>query len=330
MQTHDNLIMPFTVDTLNIRGRVVRLGSVTDTILRRHAYPEEVAKVVAEAMALAALLGSSLKSEGRFQIQTKSEGPIESLVVDYAANGAMRAYARYNEDALNALLSASDKTINTYDLLGSGILAMTIDPGGYMKQYQGIVTLDEQGFQGAANRYFEQSEQIPTGIRLAVAQHFENGTQQYRAGGIMAQHLPSSGGKQPVNPDISEENPASPDKSEQNANDWQEARLLLETVEDHELIDPRLPAENLLFRLYHEQGVKKYSSLGLFEQCQCSHERVLDMISRFPEAEREDMYDEQQHIGVTCQFCSRHYDFAKNDINASVLMKKSSPKTFCE
>lgn len=304
-----NFVLPFTVDNLNIRGRLVRLDSVIDTILRRHSYPSPVSRAVGEALVIAALLGSSLKTDnGHFQVQTKSKGPIESLVADFAAHGAMRAYARFDEKMLNDLDHM--KVIPTAELLGEGILAMTIDPGNDMKQYQGIVDLDKKGFEGAANRYFEQSEQIPTSIRIAVAEHYENGICRYRAGGIMAQHIPSMGGHS-----LNEQ--SSPDQADA-ANDWEEGRLLLETVEDHELTDPQISAETLLYRLYHEQGVRIYPELMLAEQCQCSRERILDMISSFPEAERNDMFDKEGHIGVTCQFCSRHYDLTKPEIEASI------------
>src|SRR5262249_54343042 len=147
----DDRILPFQVEGLDVRGRVVRLGTSIDTVLARHDYPAPVSKVLGEAVALTVLLGSSLKLEGRFQLQTRSDGPIDMLVVDFEAPDQVRAYARFDKERLEAANGAP-----TGELLGKGHLAMTIDPGAEMSRYQGVVPLDGAGLEDAAHEYFKQ------------------------------------------------------------------------------------------------------------------------------------------------------------------------------
>ena len=162
-RARDDTVLPFSVEQLDVRGRIVRLGASVDRILSQHGYPAPVARVVGEALALTVLLGSSLKIEGRFQLQTRSDGAIDMLVVDFDAPDRLRAFARFDAARLAG-------TAKGADLLGSGHLAFTVDQGGEAARYQGIVALEGQGLEAAAHQYFRQSEQIPTQIRLAVAQ----------------------------------------------------------------------------------------------------------------------------------------------------------------
>ncbi len=187
----DDRVLPFTVEALDVRGRVVRLGPALDAILHRHGYPEPVARVVGEAAALTALLGTALKFEGRFQLQTKTDGVIEMLVVDFDAPDRMRAVARFDAGRLGDAV-ASGRT-STAELLGKGYLGMTIDQGTQASRYQGLVQLDgTEGLEAAGHRYFRQSEQIPTRLRLATARVVGSAGESWRAGGIMAQFLPVS------------------------------------------------------------------------------------------------------------------------------------------
>jgi molecular chaperone Hsp33 len=176
----DDVVLPFAVEALDTRGRVVRLGPSIDTILSRHGYPDAVARVLGEAAALTVLLGSSLKFEGRFQLQTKSDGPIDLIVVDFDVPDRLRATARFDAGRIAPLGPAARKTA---ELLGHGTLAMTIDQGSERSRYQGVVALEGQGFEEAAHQYFRQSEQIPTRVRLAVAEQYEAGRRAWRAGG---------------------------------------------------------------------------------------------------------------------------------------------------
>lgn len=316
----DDIVLPFAVEALDVRGRVVRLGDAVDTLVARHGYPDAVARVVGEAAALTALLGSALKFDGRFQLQTKTDGPIEMIVVDYDAPDRLRAYARFDADRVAA--AGAGETLRAADvgaLIGHGTLAMTIDQGPELRRYQGVVPLEGQGLEEAAHQYFRQSEQIPTRIRLAVAEEITGGDgRAYRAGGLMVQFLPTSPERQrqaELPPgDIPEGHPARHAAQPSEDDAWVEAKSLVDTVADHELIDPAVSSERLLFRLFHERGVRVYEAQGIREACRCSRERVVDVLTRFPPEERRDMVADDGAIQVTCEFCSRVYGFDPSEI----------------
>ena len=160
----DDTVLPFEVAPLDLRGRVVRLGPALDEILGRHAYPTAISKLLGEAIVLTVLLGTSLKFDGRFILQTKTDGPVRMLVVDYRSPGRVRACAQFDP----AVLGAPAKTAG--ELLGRGHLAMTIDQGQDMNRYQGVVALAGGSLDAAAPAYVVRSEQIPTKVRLAVAE----------------------------------------------------------------------------------------------------------------------------------------------------------------
>jgi len=315
----DDVVLPFAVEPLDVRGRVVRLGASIDTILTRHAYPDAVARVLGEAAALTVLLGSSLKFEGRFQLQTKSDGPIEMIVVDYDAPDRLRGTARFDREKVEAL---GHGAVKTSDLLGSGLLAMTIDPGSDRSRYQGVVALEGQGFEEAAHQYFRQSEQIPTRVRLAVAEQFEGGRRAYRAGGLLIQFLPTSPDRMRQGDlapgDIPEGHPSNDLMPPAEDDAWVEAKLLVETTEDHELIDPAVSSERLLYRLFHERGVRVFEAQAIHEECRCSTKRIMNMMRRFSPEDRRDMVGDNGRIGITCEFCSRVYDLDPADVEAEL------------
>ena len=302
-QGHDDRVLPFSVEPLDVRGRVVRLGPAVDHILSQHKYPPPVARLVGEAAALTVLLGSALKMEGRFQLQTKSDGFIDMLVVDFDAPDSIRAFARYDEAKLADAPASGD-------LLGKGHLAFTIDQGNEMSRYQGIVALEGQGLEAAAHEYFLRSEQIPTLVRLAVAENVTGEGATWRAGGLMVQFLPASSDRQRQADLPPGDAPADYVVEEPEVDDaWVEARTLAETIEDHELVDPTLSSERLLFRLFHERGVKVFPPQPVHDACRCSRERIEAMLRRFTPQERTDMIGDNGQIGVTCEFCSVHREF---------------------
>ncbi len=299
-RVQDDVVIPFAVEPLAVRGRVVRLGDSLSAILARHDYPDAVARIVGEAVALTVLLGSSLKFDGRLQLQAKTDGPIDMIVVDFDTPNSIRAYARFDKDAIAALGSGP---IATPLLIGKGILGLTIDQGSDMNRYQGIVALDNTGFEEAAQEYFKQSEQLPTCVRLAVAEFFTEGRRCYRAGGLLLQYLPSSSEQTRL---------AAPDDEDNEL--WDEARALTNTTTDIELVDPDLASEDLLYRLFHERGVRAFAPEPLHEACTCSEDRVLSMLKSFSAAERAGLPNEDGSIDVTCEFCSRQYRFTAEDL----------------
>ncbi|QRE77492.1 Hsp33 family molecular chaperone [Methylobacterium aquaticum] len=317
----DDAILPFAVEPLDVRGRIVRLGPSVDTILRRHGYPGTVARLLGEAAALTVLLGSSLKFQGRFQLQTKSDGPVDMVVVDFEAPDRVRATARFDAGRV----AEAGPRAGTADLLGRGHLAMTIDQGSVQSRYQGVVALEGQGFEEAAHQYFRQSEQIPTRVRLAVAEQIEGGGEahgnSWRAGGLLMQFLPHSPDRArlaDLPPGDLPEGHALLDESRQEDDAWVEAKSLVATIEDHELVDPTVSSERLLYRLFHERGVRVFEAQGVHEACRCSRERVMGMVRNFSPEERRDIVGEDGRIGITCEFCSRHYDLDPAEVEAEI------------
>jgi molecular chaperone Hsp33 len=316
--TADDTVMPFEVATLDLRGRVVRLGPVVDQILERHAYPQPVAKLLGEAVVLAVMLGSALKIDGRFILQTQTDGPVGLLVVDFTTPGKVRACARYGKDGVAATI-ASGKT-DAGALLGKGHLAMTIDQGTDTSRYQGLVALDGGTLEDAAHEYFLRSEQIPTRVRLAVAEELvasEGGARHHwRAGGIMLQFLPTSPERARIadlHPGDAPEGVDLPEIPEDDA--WVQGRALLATVEDVELIDPDVSSERLVYRLFHEPGVRVFRCSEVRAECSCSRDSVEAMLKSFSQDDRDHMVEDGK-ISVTCEFCSANYVFAPGEVEA--------------
>src|SRR4051794_25552832 len=253
----DDAVLPFEVDALDLRGRLARLGPALDEVLTKHDYPAPVGKLLGEAIVLTTLLGSSLKFEGRFILQTQTDGPVSFLIVDFQAPDRLRAYARFDAKRLK---DGQDSAA----LLGRGHLAMTIDQGADMSRYQGLVALDGGDFEDAAHEYFLRSEQIPTRVRLAVGEELRGPggpRHRWRAGGLLLQFLPKSTDRArqaDLDPGDAPEGVAQHSVEEDDA--WVEGQSLMQTVEDVELIDPELSGERLLFRLFHQRGVRVFAN----------------------------------------------------------------------
>jgi len=310
----DDVVLPFVVEPLESRGRIVRLGPSVDRILAQHGYPAPVARLVGEAAALTILLGSALKFEGRFQVQTRTEGVVDMIVIDFDAPDRVRGFARFNAEGLAEAIATHEAA--PAQLLGRGHLALTIDQGGDFSRYQGVVPLDGQGLEQAAHQYFLQSEQIPTVVRLAVAESVTGDGVSWRAGGLMLQFLPQSVDRMrqaDLHPGDAPEGANIQQGVEDDA--WVEAKSLVATIEDHELVDPTLSSERLLYRLFHERGVKVFEGQSLQHACSCSTRRIEDMLRGFTVQERKDMVGDNGRIGVTCEFCSTHRDFDPKDFD---------------
>ncbi len=316
-ESGDDVAVPFTLEKLDARGRVVRLGEALDAILTRHNYPAPVARLLGEAVVLAALIGSSLKFEGRFILQTQTDGPVNLIVVDLDAPDGLRGYARFDADAVSRAIASGETRPG--QLLGRGHLAMTVDQGVHMERYQGIVALEGGSLEDVAHTYFQQSEQIPTLVRLAVAQITRKGDRRpaWRAGGVLVQYIPPHG--QAAMPDLPGDgdfsNPATADREFVEDDKWTVAKAHLNTLADDELADPDLSAERVLFRLYHETGVRVFAPLGLEERCTCSAERIEAMLrDNFSAEERAEMVVGGE-IEVICEFCSADYHFKPHEFD---------------
>jgi molecular chaperone Hsp33 len=290
---HLDQALGFTIPARNARGRIVRLGPVLDHILSAHDYPAPIARILSEALVLAALLGSLLKEEeGQLTIQAQTESGIVSLLVcDYKA-GELRGYVRFDPDRLGDLPSHRD----LFALFGKGYLAITFDRPVADERYQGIVPLEGHSLAEAAQNYFIQSEQLPSVVRLAV-----NDT-GHVAGGMLVQHLPEGEeGRDRLHTrlDIPE---------------WEHVRILAETIKGNELTDPQLPLEGALWRLFHEEEVRVLSAVPLAKGCRCNFDYIKGVIARFGAADRAAMVDEDGFISVDCEFCSRVFPISLRDI----------------
>jgi molecular chaperone Hsp33 len=306
----DDAALPFEVAALDLRGRLTRLGPALDEILTKHDYPPEVGKLLGEAIVLTTLLGSSLKFDGRFILQTQTDGPVSFLIVDFQAPDRLRAYARFDAKRLK---DGQDSGA----LLGYGHLAMTIDQGPDMSRYQGLVALEGGSLEDAAHEYFLRSEQIPTRVRLAVGEEWRGGGEgpkhRWRAGGLLLQFLPKAperARQADLHPGDAPEGVVAHTVTEDDA--WVEGQSLISTVEDVELIDPDLSGERLLYRLFHERGVRVFAPLPLRAQCSCSREAVSSMLASFAAKDRADMVKDGKVV-VTCEFCSSVYEFTPQE-----------------
>jgi len=287
----DDLVQPFQIESANLRGRLVRLGPALDTILHRHDYPAEVASLLGEALTLCATLASALKFDGIFTLQTKGDGPVSLVVADYRSAGDLRGYAMFDKVKLAAAPTTGAPVPR---LLGAGHLAFTVDQGDDTERYQGIVALEGATLAECAHAYFRQSEQLEAGIRLGVAEVADyTGAKHWRAGGLMLQRLPPNAG----------------DDVEEQDDSWRRALVLLGSAKDNELTSPTLPARDLLFRLFHEDGVRVFDAAPLRERCRCSQARIASVLGSFKAEELADMAIDGR-ITVTCEFCNRVYGFA--------------------
>lgn len=307
-ERRDDIVLPFRTEKSRALGRLVRLGQSVDTILSGHDYPDAISEVLGQALALTSMLSAAMKPGGKLSLQTKTDGPLRVLISDIELPGRMRGYASFDRERVAELAKAGK--VQQGALLGAGALALTFDPGDGRDSHQGVVPLDGQSLTAAANTYFRQSEQLPTFIRLAVARHRLPGAQDgwhWRAGGLILQHLEAD-----PNDDSAA---ASTDEADDDTRDgWQRARILAATVEDHELLDPTLEPERLLLRLFHEEGARTFPRQAVNAHCRCSRERVQMFLTRFGREELADMREPDGNLSVTCEFCSKRYVFALDEI----------------
>ncbi len=280
----------FTIASRHARGRIVRLGPTLDTILSAHAYPPPIEALLAEALTLAALIGSTLKDAGgqlTLQAQTDT-GVVKLLVCDYKG-GELRGYVQYDADRL----AAGPEDPSLFALFGTGYLAITFDQAATRERYQGIVPLDGDTLADAAQSYFVQSEQIPTLVKLGIKRQ-PNG--RYIAGGLFLQHLPEGeNGRERLH--VRLDHP-----------EWEHVAILGGTMGADELADPALPLETLVWRLFNEEDeVRLLADVAMSRGCRCSPDYIAQVLGQFPPEEQRDMADENGMIVVDCQFCASKF-----------------------
>lgn len=304
----DNVIQPFQLESSNLRGRAVRVGSVINEVLEPHGYPNPIAHLVAETMTVTLLLSSMLKYEGIFTLQAKGDGPISTLVADVTTGGEVRGCATFDKERLqhsreqlSALKAEESAQNHLAQYLGKGYLAFTVDQGTNADRYQGIVELKGSSIVDCVQHYFNQSEQIGTGIKMAVGKRGDI----WRAGAIMLQHLPE------------EDQNAAAGVDNMREDDWRRAMILLDTCTEDELLDPDLHSNELLTRLFHEEGVRVFDPIAVTKGCRCNTDKVLNILSKMAADDIDHMADDGK-IEMHCEFCSHDFVFDLKDIRATV------------
>ncbi len=292
----DSHVLTFDLERANLRGRIIRLGGTLDQIIGAHDYPPAIGKLVAETVTLSVLLSSMLKYEGIFILQAQGDAAVTRLVSDVTSSGEVRATAGYDAEKLEKLLAETpDPDIRS--LLGKGYIAFTVDQGEYMERYQGIVELKGHSLRDSIHHYFSQSEQIGTAIRMTVE---KNEAGNWKAGAIMLQHVPDhSNIPQDVKPV---------------AENWNRAQILLETCKDEELLDPKLHDETLLYRLFHEEGVRVYRPSSVSKGCRCTNEKLQSILALLSKEDREHATKDGK-ITMTCEFCNKDFCFNPDTIS---------------
>jgi molecular chaperone Hsp33 len=286
-ETGFDQLLGFTIPLRHARGRVVRLGPVLDVVLSAHDYPLPIKHLLAEALVLTALIGSLLKDDGsQLTIQAQTQGGIVELLACDFREGALRGYVRHDSQRLGML--GANPSLNA--LFGEAYLAITFDDADSGQRYQGIVPIEGDSLSKACEAYFAQSEQVPTLMRTAVKWDGRHCI----AAGLLAQNL-AEGEQGRERLHVRLDHP-----------EWEHVAVLAGSIRHEELVDPELSLETMIWRLFHEEQEVRVDPLARISRgCRCSYEHYRDVLSRFPDSEREDMRDDDGLISVDCAFCSK-------------------------
>lgn len=302
----DDHALPFQLDALGVRGRLVRLGPTLDAVIERHGYPLAVARPLAEAMVLCAALATSLKYDGIFTLQISGDGPIRLLVTDLTTDGALRGYAQFDSWKLAVALGAGNSEAPegyVPKLFGRGRLAFTVDQGQHTERYQGVVPLEGPTLADCAHTYFRQSEQLPTGIKIAARRVVQDGTAHWRAAALMVQQMPEfDAGRLDID-------------AEQREDDWRKAVVLMASATEAEMLDAKLPATHLLYRLFHQEQPRVFGRRVFSARCRCSRGRIDRVLRSIRREELDDLRDKNNRVAVKCEFCSTEYIYDDSDLD---------------
>ena len=285
-------VTPFFLPKQPVRGRLIRLGPLANTLLTRHDHAPPVRILLGQALALVAGLATALKFSGSFSLQAKGDGLVPMLLADCTDTGALRGYARLAESAV-----LSDEPLTARALMGDGYLAFTVDQGPDTERHQGIVSLEGDSLADMALHYFSTSEQIPYFIHLSCGET-SNG---WRAAALILERIAGAGG---IDPELSEA-----DQEEA----WRTAKILAATITDDELLDDGLTPERILYRLFHGEGVAVDRPRPLAYGCRCSRARLADVLSGFSNNDLDHMTIDGDII-MTCEFCNFDFRFARTSV----------------
>lgn len=286
----DSHVLTFDLERASVRGRIVRVGKVLDNVLRPHNYPDIIERMVAETVTLALLLSSMLKYEGIFILQAQGDGAVRRLVADVTSGMEVRATAGFDEEKLQALLRENpDPTIR--ELFGIGYMAFTVDQGEYMERYQGLVELAGNSLEDSIHHYFAQSEQIGTSIKMAAR---KNESGEWRSGAVMLQHVPDHSNI--------------PQDAKPVSDGWNRTQILLQTCTEDELLDEKLHDNTLLYRLFHEEGVRVFDPVPVKKGCRCTQEKLQGVLNMLTKDDLDHAAQDGKII-MTCEFCNKDFCF---------------------
>ncbi len=305
-------VTPFFLPGRPVRGRLVRLGPLADALLSRHDNPHQVTRLAGEALALVAGLASALKFRGSFSLQAKGDGPVSMMLADCTDSGALRFHARVDAERMASLLDA-DAAPSARALLGSGYLAFTVDQGGDMERHQGIVAIEGETLSAMAGHYFETSEQHDCWIRLAC-RRTPNG---WRAGALVLERIAAEGGMElgrELDNTVLDEAAIGRDSTDAEA--WLNAVTLSGTLGEDELLDDALAPEQLLYRLFHEEGVAADRPRALAYGCRCSRAKLSGILEGFPSEDLDHMQVEGD-IVMNCEFCNLEFRFPRETVRGN-------------
>jgi molecular chaperone Hsp33 len=210
-----------------------------------------------------------------------------------------------NSEKLTALL-AKDPSPSAEALLGTGFLAFTVDQGGEQNRHQGIVAIEGGSLAEMALHYFDTSEQLRCQVHLACDQ-----TQcGWRAGALILEKVAGAGGIDPALSDAGQQE------------SWRTATTLAATVTERELLDDDLPADRLLYRLFHTEGVGADRARALSFGCRCSRARLASILEGFPPEDLDHMAIDDD-IVMTCEFCNFDFRFPRREVHGQIA---SEPK----
>jgi len=301
----DNIVQPFRVETLELKGQLVRLGSVVHDILHRHEYPAPVAALLAEALTLTACLANSLKFDGKFRFHTQTNGPVPMIVCDVTNEGNLRGYAEVADKTLSPL--STDEGLTLQEIMGTGHLAFTVDSPQADQRYQGIVEVSGASLTDCVHHYFQQSAQLDTTIKYAGGIIEEEGDvpAHWRTAAIMLQRLPPDDVKYENADKVVDILKTQKEVIEEN---WRRSVILLSSATEEEMLSPDLAATDLIYRLFNEDGVRAYEAVDLKDQCTCDKSRMESVIKSLSETEIDEL-SKDGIISITCQFCNRTREY---------------------
>jgi len=273
----------FLLEAQPLRGHWVRLGAAWQELRARRAYPPVVEALLGEAATAAVLLTATLKFAGTLTLQLSGNGRVRLLVAQCTDDFQLRAVAQHD--------LAMGEAAEFPELVGTGRLAVTLQPDTSTAQYQGIVPLEGANLGQCLERYFENSEQLPTRLMLAA--------DATRAGGMLLQKLPGSGG-------------AGESAGARLQTAWEDLQHGLDALSPEVLLEA--PAEQAVQQVAGVHDCRLFGVTQVRFGCRCSEARVAGLVRALGLQEARAALADQGALTVTCEFCGRDYRYDPVDV----------------